>query len=438
MWEGISKIFILVFKKRVLKNPAKILHFFGKKVHTFIDYCFLDHIMSVRVKKQKKDPASKSRKSFPVKENAFGAFAIPESIVKSLTEMKFLIPSPIQASAIPKILDGKDLLGQAKTGTGKTAAFGIPILTKLDKRIRTTQALIIVPTRELALQVSAELKSIGKREKINIVTVYGGASMRAQEQELRKGAPIIVGTPGRLMDFMRQKVIKFPKLKIIVLDEADKMLDMGFREDIETVFSQIPKQKQVLMFSATMPKAIKELAKEHMKDYVLLNLSADTLTVEGITQYFLSAHPSQRVLLLLGLMHHFGIEKGLVFCETKRTVDWLSRQLQNHCIRVAKIHGDLSQYKRQQNLKEFKQGKYPLLLATNVAARGIHIEDISHVINFDMPEELETYVHRIGRTARKGKKGISITFTTTLKERQQIKLLETVTNSKIFEIKTRS
>ena len=394
--------------------------------------------MSVRAKKQKKDPVSKTKKPLPVKENAFGAFDIPESIVETLTEMKFLTPTPIQASAIPKILEGKDLLGQAKTGTGKTAAFGIPILTKLDKRIKTPQALIIIPTRELALQVSTELKQIGKKENIHVVTVYGGASMSAQEQALRKGAHIIVGTPGRLMDFMRQKVITFPKLKMVVLDEADKMLDMGFREDIKTVFAQTPKQKQVLMFSATMPKAIKELAKEHMKNYELLNLSADTLTVEGITQYFLSAHPNQRVLLLLGLMKHFKIEKGLVFCETKRTVDWLSRQFQNHHIQVATIHGDLSQHKRQQNLREFKQGKFPLLLATNVAARGIHIENISHVINFDMPEELETYVHRIGRTARKGETGISITFITTLKERQQIKLLETVTNSKIFEIKTRA
>ncbi len=370
-------------------------------------------------------------------QQTFAKMEISPSVLKGLHEAGYMHPTPIQEKTIPIILTGKDVLGQAKTGTGKTAAFGIPILMQMDSKLHKLQALIIVPTRELALQVRDEIENIGKHTHAKIVAVFGGASMNAQANALRNGPPIIVGTPGRLMDFMRQGVLKFDSLQIAVLDEADKMLDMGFQDDIETIFSKIPRQRQTLLFSATMPHPIKQLAKKHMKNPQEVNLSTDTLTVEGVVQYYLLVDPRERVRMLLGLIRHFHILKGLVFCQTKRTVDWLSHQLERQGLPIAKIHGDMPQAKRQYNLRAFEKGKYHLLLATNVAARGIHIEDISHVINFDFPDEYETYVHRIGRTARQGKKGMAITFITSVSQLQHLKELEHLMNAKVHELKAK-
>ena len=367
----------------------------------------------------------------------FSDMNLPPAVQQGLRELNYIYPTPIQAETIPHILSGRNVLGQAKTGTGKTAAFGIPLFTHVNATIRKPQALIVVPTRELALQVRDELENIGKHTHTRVLAVFGGASMNMQAEGLHTGPGIIVGTPGRLMDFMRRGTLDLSHVRFAVLDEADKMLDMGFKDDIETIFSQLPYERQALLFSATMPPEIKSLAKKYLHDYKEINLSEDTLTVEGITQYYLNVDPRERVTMLLGLIQHFNITKGIVFCSTKRTVDWLARQLHHNGIRVGEIHGDLSQVQRQRNLADFEEGKYSLLLATNIAARGIHIEDITHVINFDFPEENETYVHRIGRTARKGKKGVSITFVTTMGQIRQLKDLEAVMNAKVHELKAK-
>ncbi len=367
----------------------------------------------------------------------FADMRLPPAIMRGLNELNYVQPTPIQAETIPIILSGKNVLGQAKTGTGKTAAFGIPIFMHVDANTHAPQAIIIVPTRELALQVRDEMENIGKHTHARVLAVFGGASMNMQAEGLQRGPAIIVGTPGRLMDFMRRGTLDLSHIKMAVLDEADKMLDMGFKDDIEMIFSQLPDERQILLFSATMPPAIKSLAKKYLREYKEINLSEDTLTVEGITQYFLNVDPRERVTMLLGLIQHFNITRGIVFCSTKRTVDWLARQLHHHGISAGEIHGDLSQVQRQRNLADFEAGKYSLLLATNIAARGIHIEDITHVINFDFPEENETYVHRIGRTARKGKKGVSITFVTNMGQIRQLQDLEAVMNAKVHELKAK-
>lgn len=367
----------------------------------------------------------------------FSDMRLPPFIIQGLHELNYIHPTPIQAETIPIILSGKNVLGQAKTGTGKTAAFGIPIFMHVNTALKKPQALIVVPTRELALQVRDELENIGKYAHTRVLAVFGGASMNTQAMALHAGPGIIVGTPGRLMDFMRRGVLDLSHVKMAVLDEADKMLDMGFKDDIEMIFSQLPDERQILLFSATMPPEIKSLAKKYLREYKEINLSEDTLTVEGITQYYLNVDPRERVTMLLGLIQHFNIQRGIIFCSTKRTVDWLARQLYHNGIRAGAIHGDMSQVQRQRNLADFEEGKYSLLLATNIAARGIHIEDISHVINFDFPEENETYVHRIGRTARHGKKGVAITFVTNMGQIRQLQDLEAVMNAKVHELKAK-
>ncbi len=382
-------------------------------------------------------PSSAAKKIDLEESQTFADFGLPPLILQSLSENGFEHPTPIQAHTIPLIQQNKDVLGQAKTGTGKTAAFGIPILAKIHTSGKDPHAIIVVPTRELALQVRDEIENLGKHLNIHIVAVFGGASLNVQANQLRNGAHIVVGTPGRIQDFLRQGILRLNHVQTAVLDEADKMLDMGFKEDIEVILGATPPNRQTLLFSATMPQSIKQLAKTHMKNPVEVNLSADTLTVEGVTQYYLSVDPKQRVTMLLGLVHHFHVTRGIVFCSTKRTVDWLEEQLYKRGLRVAKLHGDMPQNKRQYSLQEFQAGKFPLLLATNVAARGIHIEDISHVINFDFPDEYETYVHRIGRTARQGKKGISITFVTSVSQVQHLRELEQLMNAKIHELKVK-
>ncbi len=368
----------------------------------------------------------------------FADMHLPAAVMKGLDELGYVQPTPIQEKTIPLILSGKNVLGQAKTGTGKTAAFGIPIFMHVQPELKKPQAIVVVPTRELALQVRDELENIGKYTHTRITALFGGASMNTQAAALHAGPGIIVGTPGRMMDFMRRGTLDLSHVNMAVLDEADKMLDMGFKDDIETIFAQLPHEKQALLFSATMPPEIKSLAKKYLREYDEINLSEDTLTVEGVTQYYLNVDPRERVHMLLGLIQHFHITRGIIFCSTKKTVDWLSRQLYQYGVRAAAIHGDLSQVQRQRSLAEFDEGKYSLLLATNIAARGIHIENITHVINFDFPEENETYVHRIGRTARKGMKGVAITYVTNKGQNRPLQDLEAVMNAKEHELRVKS
>lgn len=364
----------------------------------------------------------------------FDEFKLNKPIVQAIQEAGFKEPTDIQVETIPLVLQGKDLVGQAKTGTGKTAAFSLPLLQLVNPQEKAIQALVVLPVRELGQQVTKEIQLLGKHTKVQAVSVYGGQSINVQLEQLHRKPQVVVGTPGRLIDLYQRNALDFSKLKIVVLDEADKMFEMGFREDVERILSFLPTERQTLLFSATMSDEIKNIAKHFMRDPQEINLSQDTLTVEGIKQYYMMLNPRKKVSALMAVINHFKIQRGVVFCRTKRTVDWLSRELYKRKVNSTALHGDFSQAQRERALDLFKRGKTPLLIATNVAARGLHIEDISHVVNFEMPEEDETYIHRIGRTARKGKTGIAITFLENVFELERLQRIQQIANTLVEEI----
>ncbi|MFH0714352.1 MAG: DEAD/DEAH box helicase [Candidatus Diapherotrites archaeon] len=364
----------------------------------------------------------------------FSKLGLSAELSKHVLAQGFVLPSDVQEKVIPLILQGKDVIGQAKTGTGKTAAFGLPLLQLVDEKEKFAQALVVVPTRELCQQVQVEIERFSHYKHVRVVSVYGGASLNVQVSQLRRGCQIVVGTPGRLMDLMRRGELRLDKTKWVVLDEADKMLDMGFIDDIQWILQQVPRERQTMLFSATMSTDIKDLAQQYMNHPVEVNLSTDTLTVEGVSQYFVSVDLKMRVSLLAHLIRANKVQKGIVFCETKRTVEWLQNQLNREGIHAEALHGNFSQKQRDQTLKHFAEGKIPVLIATNLASRGLHLEDVSHIFNFDFPQELETYVHRIGRTARQGKKGIAVTFVTNVLERRDIRRWEDMLKTEMKEI----
>ncbi|MFA4906971.1 MAG: DEAD/DEAH box helicase, partial [archaeon] len=342
----------------------------------------------------------------------------------------------IQENAIPAALQGRDLVGQAKTGTGKTAAFALPILNAIDLDARKPQALIVVPTRELAQQVMEETFALGKHLGANCIAVYGGASLVMQSRELKSRPQIVVGTPGRIIDFLERRELDISELKFVVLDEADRMLEMGFREDMELILKHAPKERQTMLFSATMPQEIMDISERYLKDAMHFNLSEDTLTVEGVEQFYIAVNPKQKLDALLFLLKEEKITKGLVFCRTKRTADWLTMQLKKRRVNAMALHGDLRQNARDNALERFNQGKTQLLISTNLASRGLQIEEVSHVINFDFPTETETYVHRIGRTARRGNSGTAITFVTSIAEEDDLRRIESGAHTQIMELDT--
>jgi len=353
--------------------------------------------------------------------------AIKTKGFESLTE--------IQEKTIPLTLAGKDVVGQAKTGTGKTAAFAIPILNNITAG-NHIQALIILPTRELAVQVKMEIASIASNQHVNCVAVYGGESINVQMDLLRRKPHVIAGTPGRLLDLMRRNALDFSKLKFLVLDEADRMLDMGFLDDIKQILSALPEDHQTMLFSATMPKPILDLSTQFLKtDSVFINVSQDRLTVDEIDQYYVSIPREHRLDALAFIIQQKAIPRGIIFTQTKRTADWLEHQLQRRRIHAVAMHGDFSQAKRTAVLNQFKGGKVPILISTNLVARGLHIEDVTHVINFDFPPEAESYVHRIGRTARQGKRGEAITFCNNLLDVQEVQKIAAMLNTAIHEIR---
>ncbi len=349
--------------------------------------------------------------------------------------MGFKQPSDVQEKSIPCILEGKDVIAQARTGTGKTAAFSIPLLEQLAGSKAEVQALVVVPTRELAMQVKKEFSDLAKGQKIYCLAVFGGQSINMQYSDLRKGQHVLVATPGRLMDFMQRRWLSLDKVKYVVLDEADKMLDMGFRDDIDFILSRCPEKRQTMLFSATIPEPIMSLAEKHLSpDKEFLNVSQDKVAVDEVDQYYISVDPRERVSVLADLIYDKGMKRCLIFCRTQRTADWLSNQLYRRKVKARSIHGGLSQNIRQRVLKEFKDGKTEVLVGTDLVARGLHIEDVSHVINFDFPKERETYVHRIGRTARFGKRGEAITFCTNLMDVQEIGRIAQEVNTPIHEL----
>lgn len=327
-------------------------------------------------------------------------------IMRAITDMGFEAASPIQAQSIPVQMEGKDMIGQAQTGTGKTAAFGIPMLQKIDPDSRKTQAIILCPTRELAIQVAEELRRLAKyMSGIKILPVYGGQEIIKQIRSLKGGVQIIVGTPGRVMDHMRRKTIRTDEIGTVVLDEADEMLNMGFLEDMETILGEMPEERQTVMFSATMPKEIAEIARKFQKDPEMVRVVKKELTVPEVTQYYYEVKPRNKVEVMCRLLDMYSPKLSVVFCNTKNQVDELVQALQGRGYFAEGLHGDLKQEQRDRVMDSFRNGATEILVATDVAARGIDVDDVEAVFNFDIPQDNEYYVHRIGRTGRAGRIG---------------------------------
>ncbi|GBG04178.1 DEAD/DEAH box helicase [Lactobacillus rodentium] len=342
----------------------------------------------------------------------FSELNLKPEILKAIKRAGFEEATPIQAQTIPLALSGKDVIGQAQTGTGKTAAFGLPILQNLEKQHDTIQAIIIEPTRELAIQTQEELYRLGRDENARVQVVYGGADIRRQIRALKQTPAVLVGTPGRLLDHLKRGTIDISNVKTIVLDEADEMLDMGFIQDIESILKYASSKHQTLLFSATMPKPIMRISEKFMHNPDIVQIKGKELTANLIDQYFVRAKENEKFDILCRLIDVQNPALAVVFGRTKRRVDELTRGLQARGYNAAGIHGDLSQNKRMSVLKRFRKGQLDILVATDVAARGLDISGVSHVYNYDIPQDPDSYVHRIGRTGRAGQNGMSVTFVT--------------------------
>jgi len=361
----------------------------------------------------------------------FRALGLSDHMIDALRKKGFEEPTPIQALTIPFLLSGtKDVVGQAQTGTGKTGAFGIPLIENIVPDLGYVQALIMAPTRELAVQVTEEISSLSPDHKIRIVAIYGGQPIDRQIDRLKRGVDIVVGTPGRIMDHLERKTLNISKVSYVVLDEADEMLNMGFVEDIETILKSTPKEKRMLLFSATMPDNIMRLAKNYMRDFEVVAAKRDAITQNNIQQIYFEVAQSDKFEALYRIVdveEHF---YGVIFCRTKLDADEISSKLINRGCRAEALHGDVSQGQRERILKKFKDKKITILVATDVAARGIDVDNLTHVINYSIPQDPESYVHRIGRTGRAGKTGTAITLITPSEYRKLISI-QRVANAKI-------
>ncbi|MFS0577149.1 DEAD/DEAH box helicase [Sporosarcina sp. 179-K 3D1 HS] len=364
----------------------------------------------------------------------FSELNISESTQNSLKRMGFEEATPIQEGTITFGMEGRDIIGQAQTGTGKTAAFGIPIIEKIDTSNPAVQALVIAPTRELAIQVSEEIYKIGYGKRARILSVYGGQEIGRQIRALRNNPQIVVGTPGRILDHINRKTLKLSGVQTLVLDEADEMLNMGFIEDINTILASVPEERQTLLFSATMPGPIRKIAETFMKNPEMVKIKSKEMTVENIDQYFVKAHESEKFDVLTRLLNVHQPELAIVFGRTKRRVDELSHALSIRGYLAEGIHGDLTQAKRMSVLRQFKENKIDVLVATDVAARGLDISGVTHVYNFDIPQDPESYVHRIGRTGRAGKSGMAITFVTP-REMGYLRIVEETTKKRMTPLR---
>jgi ATP-dependent RNA helicase DeaD len=341
----------------------------------------------------------------------FDEMEFSEAVMKGIRDMGFEEMSPIQSQAIPILLQGIDVIGQAQTGTGKTAAFGIPLLEMVDASVKKTQALILCPTRELSVQVAEELTNLAKHVKgLNILPVYGGQPIERQLKGLKAGVQIVVGTPGRVIDHIRRKTIKTDSIKYMVLDEADEMFDMGFRDDIELVMNTLPKERQTIFFSATMPDEIRQFAKKFQKDPQYIKVVHKELTVPKVEQSYYEVRSQMKTEILSRLIDIYNPKLTLVFCNTKKKVDELTTELQSRGYLADGLHGDLKQNQRDMVMNKFRKSTIDILVATDVAARGLDVDDIDLVVNYDLPQDEENYVHRIGRTARAGRSGRAFSF----------------------------
>ncbi|MDR3063869.1 MAG: DEAD/DEAH box helicase [Methanobrevibacter sp.] len=342
---------------------------------------------------------------------SFEDFEISNPIIKAIKDLGFEEPSPIQKLTLAESLKGKDIIGQAQTGTGKTAAFSIPILEKIFIKDKSPQAIVICPTRELCIQVAEEIGKLSTHmKKLYILPIYGGQSIGRQIRALKKGVHIIIATPGRLMDHMERKTINLSGIETVVLDEADEMLDMGFRDDIEFILKQTPKKRQTLLFSATINKTITTLAKKYQNKPEILKVPHHHLTAPKIEQIYYETREKMKLETLTRLIDVYDLNLSLVFCNTKRRVDRLTRDLKARGFSVEGIHGDMSQNQRDKVMNKFRKDKIEILVATDVAARGIDVPNVEAVFNYDLPNDNEYYIHRIGRTGRAGKTGYAFTF----------------------------
>ena len=340
----------------------------------------------------------------------FAELGLSDAVLDAIRDVGYEAPSPIQEQTIPSLLQGHDVIGQAQTGSGKTAAFGLPMIDYVDASEHEVQALVLTPTRELCIQVTQALRAYGKRKGVDVVAVFGGAPIRTQQAQLRAGGHIVVGTVGRVKDLISRHSIVLHSCRYVVLDEADEMLDLGFLEDVEKILSLTPSSRQTALFSATMPPAIRRLADQYLYDPVLVKVQTATLTVDTVEQFVLEVTPREKPDRLAEVLQAEDPEQALIFVRTKIRCDQLFRTLRDRGMNVKALHGDMTQGARDGVMISFKDGRLPLLVATDVASRGLDISGISHVVNYDVPTSPDVYVHRIGRTGRVGRSGRAITF----------------------------
>ncbi|HEX6289907.1 MAG TPA: DEAD/DEAH box helicase [Herpetosiphonaceae bacterium] len=360
----------------------------------------------------------------------FEDLGLSEPTLKAISELGYEEPTPIQARTISRMLEGVDVIAQAQTGTGKTAAFALPIIERLVADVRTPQALVLTPTRELAVQVAEAFHSYGKNQRISILPVYGGQPIERQLRALDRGVQVVVGTPGRLLDHIRRGTLKLDRVRTVVLDEADEMLDMGFIEDIEAILQETPEDRQTALFSATMPVPIANLAKRYMHDPQRITVHAEQMTVPQVRQVYYEVGGRDKFEVLGRILDFERPTSAIIFCRTKSEVDSLGERLIARAFPAETLHGDLSQVQRDRVMGRFRSGQVELLVATDVAARGLDVEHVSHVINYDIPLDPEIYVHRIGRTGRAGRTGTAVTLVTP-RERRLLRIIERTTSAEI-------
>jgi ATP-dependent RNA helicase DeaD len=363
----------------------------------------------------------------------FEELPIAGEIIQSLKELGFREMFPIQAASITPLLQSRDVIGQAKTGTGKTAAFGVPMLQKIDKSVDAVQGLVLVPTRELAIQVASDFNRIGKYLSVKTLAVYGGQPIYGQMDALQRTVHIVVGTPGRVIDHISRGTLVLDQVNFVVLDEADRMLDMGFREDIEFILSRTPSDRQTAMFSATMPDEILSLASRHMYEPEKILVSRDEIAVEEIEQLYRQVDPERKFQTLCDILNNQSVHRALIFCSTKIGADRLRYRLSRARRDVAVIHGDLTQAQRERALDNFRKGRVRFLVATDVASRGLDIDGVTHVVNYDVPNDPLLYFHRIGRTGRAGASGVAVTLVSR-HEMMDLKRIQSMTNTRMHQV----
>jgi ATP-dependent RNA helicase DeaD len=361
----------------------------------------------------------------------FKKLGLSENVISALRKKGYKTPTEIQRKAIPLLLEGRlDIIAQSQTGTGKTASFALPIIEKIKENSRHVQAIILAPTRELAVQVSKEIESLAGKKKVRVLPVYGGTSINDQIKSLRRGIDIVVGTPGRVIDQIKRKSLDLSQVSFAVLDEADEMLNMGFLEEIEKILGRTNPHKRMLLFSATMPKAIQRIAKKFMKEHTFLEVENAQLTLDLTDQIYYEVMPRDRFEALRRVIDVSEDFYGIIFCRTRADVDHLSRKLIDENYSAAAMHGDITQAQREKILNLFRDKRINILVATDVAARGIDVNDLTHVVNFALPQSPESYVHRIGRTGRAGKKGVALTFIVP-SEAHKLRFIEKIVDSKL-------